>query len=226
VRIMLLGPPGAGKGTQAVRVATALSVPHISTGDILRENVRLGTELGLEAKRFMDAGDLVPDDVIIGMVGTRLDEPDAGAGFVLDGFPRTVPQARALEALLVERDEPLAVVVRLAVDPAEVVDRLSGRRTCDGCGAITHVRLEPPSAPDRCDSCGGALVQRDDDREDVILNRLEVYRTQTEPLEAFYWERGLLRDVDAIGDIDDVHDRVMAIVAAYGGLVDDAAGER
>ena len=226
MRIMLLGPPGAGKGTQAVRVATALSVPHISTGDILRENVRLGTELGLEAKRFMDAGDLVPDDVIIGMVGTRLDEPDAGAGFVLDGFPRTVPQARALEALLVERDEPLAVVVRLAVDPAEVVDRLSGRRTCDGCGAITHVRLEPPSAPDRCDSCGGALVQRDDDREDVILNRLEVYRTQTEPLEAFYWERGLLRDVDAIGDIDDVHDRVMAIVAAYGGLVDDAAGER
>jgi adenylate kinase len=226
VRIMLLGPPGAGKGTQAVRVATALSVPHISTGDILRENVRLGTELGLEAKRFMDAGDLVPDDVIIGMVGTRLDEPDAGTGFVLDGFPRTVPQARALEALLVERDEPLAVVVRLAVDPAEVVDRLSGRRTCDGCGAITHVRLEPSSAPDRCDACGGTLVQRDDDREDVILNRLEVYRTQTEPLEAFYWERGLLRDVDAIGDIDDVHDRVMAIVAAYGGLVDDAAGER
>ena len=219
MRIMLLGPPGAGKGTQAVRVASALGVPHISTGDILRENVRAGTDLGREAKRFMDAGDLVPDEVIIGMVGERLAEPDAAAGFVLDGFPRTVPQARALEALLVERDAPLGVVLRLAVDPAEVVERLSGRRTCAGCGAITHTRLQPSRDPDRCDACGGELLQRDDDREDVVLNRLEVYRAQTEPLETFYWERGLLRDVDAIGDIDEVHARVMAIVSAYGGVV-------
>lgn len=219
MRIMLLGPPGAGKGTQAVRVAAALGVPHISTGDILRENVRAGTDLGREAKRFMDAGDLVPDDVIIGMVGDRLAEPDASTGFVLDGFPRTVRQARALEELLVARDAPLGVVVRLAVDPAEVVERLSGRRTCAACGAISHVRLQPPREPGRCDACGGELVQRDDDREDVVLNRLEVYRAQTEPLEAFYWERGLLRDVDAIGDIDAVHERVMAIVSAYGGVV-------
>lgn len=219
MRIMLLGPPGAGKGTQAVRVAAALSVPHISTGDILRENVREGTGLGREAKRFMDAGDLVPDGVIIGMVGDRLAEPDAAEGFVLDGFPRTVPQARALEDLLVERGAPLGLVVRLAVDPAEVVERLSGRRTCAGCGAISHVRLQPSREPDRCDACGGALVQRDDDREDVVLNRLEVYRAQTEPLEAFYWERGLLRDVDAIGEIDVVHERLMALVSAYGGVV-------
>lgn len=219
MRIMLLGPPGAGKGTQAVRVAAALAVPHISTGDILRENVRRGTALGREARRFMDAGELVPDDVIIGMVGDRLAEPDADRGFVLDGFPRTVPQARALEALLVEREAQLGLVLRLAVDPAEVVERLSGRRTCDRCGAISHIRLQPPREPGRCDDCGDVLVQRDDDREDVVLNRLDVYRTQTEPLEAFYWERGLLRDVDAVGDIDAVHERIMAIVSEYGGVV-------
>jgi len=215
MRIVLLGPPGAGKGTQATRLATTLGVPHISTGDILRANVRDGTPLGVEAKRFMDAGDLVPDDVIIGMVGERLLEPDAQRGFLFDGFPRTVPQARALEDVLVARQTPLTVVLRLSVDQSEVIGRLTGRRTCDGCGRIYHVVHSPPAVTDVCDECGGALVQRDDDREDVVLNRLDVYRSQTEPLESFYWERGLLRDLDASGDVDRVHERASAIISAY-----------
>jgi adenylate kinase len=215
VRIILLGPPGAGKGTQATRLAEALDIPHISTGEILRANVREGTELGLEAKRFMDAGDLVPDEVIIGMVGDRVAEPDAAGGFLFDGFPRTVPQAEALERLLVDRATPLDVVLRLAVARDEVVRRLTGRRTCGGCGRIFHLEFDPPAEDGRCDTCGGELQQRDDDREDVVLNRLEVYASQTEPLEHFYWERGLLRDVQAIGSVDEVFASARSILAEY-----------
>jgi adenylate kinase len=218
VRIILLGPPGAGKGTQAVGIAEMCDIPHISTGDILRANVRAGTELGEEAKRYMDAGDLVPDGVIIGMVGDRLDEADATSGFLFDGFPRTVPQAEALEQLLVDRGTPLDVVLRLAVDEAEVVKRLTGRRTCSECGRIFHVEFDPPSTEGRCDECGGELVQRDDDREDVVLNRLEVYRNQTEPLEHFYWQRGLLRDVEAVGSVEEVQARARAVLAEFGEL--------
>lgn len=213
MRVILLGPPGAGKGTQAVRIAAATGVPHISTGDILRANVREGTELGLAAKRYMDAGDLVPDAVIIGMIGERLAEPDASTGFLFDGFPRTVPQAEALETVLIERQTPLDVVIRLAVPAEEVLERLTGRRTCDGCGRIFHVAFDPPVAADVCDDCGGVLIQRDDDTEDVVLNRLEVYRSQTEPLEEFYWERGLLRDVEAVGPVDEVHERALQVLA-------------
>jgi adenylate kinase len=215
VRIILLGPPGAGKGTQASRIAETFGIPHISTGDILRANVREGTELGREAKRFMDAGDLVPDEVIIGMVGDRLGEPDASSGFLFDGFPRTVPQAEALEALLVERATPLDVVLRLAVPQDEVVARLTGRRTCAGCGRIFHLVFDPPREEGRCDDCGGELTQRDDDTEAVVLNRLEVYRMQTEPLEHFYWERGLLRDVEAVGPVDEVNERAVGILRGY-----------
>jgi len=218
VRIILLGPPGAGKGTQAVRIAEAARIPHISTGDILRANVREGTELGAAAKRYMDAGDLVPDDVIIGMIGTRLDEADAAKGFLFDGFPRTVPQAEALEKVLIERTTPLDVVLRLAVPADEVLERLTGRRTCDGCGRIFHVTFDPPTTEGRCDDCDGQLVQRDDDTEDVVLNRLEVYRSQTEPLEEFYWERGLLRDVEAVGPVDEVHQRARQVLSEYGSL--------
>jgi adenylate kinase len=215
MRIILLGPPGAGKGTQAARVVEARGVTHISTGDILRANVRAGTPLGVEAKRFMDAGELVPDEVIIGMVGERLSEPDSAAGFLFDGFPRTVPQARALELLVNERGTPIDVAVRLVVDRDDVVMRLTGRRTCAQCNQVFHVLHNPPRVEGRCDGCGSELIQRDDDREDVVLNRLEVYRTQTEPLEHFYWERGLLRDIEATGSVDDVTQWLLETLAVY-----------
>jgi adenylate kinase len=212
VRIILLGPPGAGKGTQASRIAEAYAIPHISTGDILRGNVRAETELGMEAKTYMDAGDLVPDQLVMRMVGDRLREPDAAKGFLFDGFPRTVPQARALEHLLVEQEAPLDAVLRLAVPNADVIARLTGRRTCSGCGRIFHLVFDPPSEETRCDACGGELVQRDDDTEEVVRNRLEVYAAQTEPLEHFYWERGLLRDVEATGAPDEVFASATAIL--------------
>lgn len=217
MRIILLGPPGAGKGTQAARIAEAYQIPHISTGDILRANVREGTPLGTEAKRYMDAGELVPDEVIIGMVGERLEQDDAASGFLFDGFPRTVPQAEALERLLVERETPLTCVLRLMVARDEVVERLTGRRTCPQCGRIFHVKYDPPQVEGRCDDCGAELVQRDDDREDVVLNRLDVYASQTEPLEHFYWERGLLRDVQAVGSPDEVFDSVRGILDGFRG---------
>jgi adenylate kinase len=217
VRVILLGPPGAGKGTQAVRVSETFGIPHISTGDIFRENVRGDTELGREAKRYMDAGELVPDEVVVSMVGDRLAQADAAEGFCLDGFPRTVPQAQALEDLLVERDAPLEVVVRFAVSEDEVVQRLTGRRTCSGCGKVFHVEHAPPETEGVCDACGGELIQREDDTEDVVLNRLEVYRKQTEPLEHFYWERGLLRDIEAVGDVEDVTARTLDLLREYAG---------
>ena len=223
MRIILLGPPGAGKGTQAVRLVERWSIQHISTGDILRANVRDGTALGTEAKRFMDAGELVPDEVIIGMVGDRLGESDTAAGFLFDGFPRTVPQARALETLVNERDTPIDVVLRLVVDQADVAERLTGRRTCSDCGRIFHVLTDPPSAEGRCDGCDGEIVQRDDDREEVVLNRLEVHRTQTAPLEHFYFERGLLREISAVGTVDEVTQRAVEVLAEYDRSGGDAA---
>lgn len=215
MRVILLGPPGAGKGTQAVRIAETYAIPHISTGDILRANVKAGTPLGTEAKSYMDAGDLVTDEVIIGMVAGRLDEDDAVGGFLFDGFPRTVPQANALEELLIGRETPLDVVLRLAVAKDEAVNRLTGRRTCSGCGRIFHLVYDPPSNEGRCDDCDGELTQRDDDTEDVVLNRLEVYAAQTEPLEHFYWERGLLRDVEAVGTMDEVFASATGILREY-----------
>ena len=215
MRVILLGPPGAGKGTQAGRIAEAFDIPHISTGDILRANVREGTPLGQQAKSFMDAGDLVPDDVILGMVGDRLAEPDAKDGFLFDGFPRTVPQAEALEQLLIERAQPLDVVLRMLVDTKEVVQRLTGRRTCGACGAVKHMVYDPPKAAGVCDKCGSELLQRADDAEDVVLNRLEVYRRSTEPLEEFYWGRGMLRDVEAVGSVDEVATRISTVLRDF-----------
>ena len=212
VRVILLGPPGAGKGTQATRLAERFTIPHISTGDILRQNVRDQTLLGSEAKRFMDAGDLVPDEVIIGMVAERVAQDDATDGFLFDGFPRTVPQAEALEQILVSQGTPLDIVLRLAVPRVEVIRRLTGRRTCDGCGRIFHLVYDPPRDVSTCDACSGTLLQRDDDREDVVLNRLEVYAAQTEPLEHFYWERGLLRDVEAVATPDTVFASAVSVM--------------
>ena len=192
MRIILVGPPGAGKGTQAEKIVAKYDVAHISTGDILRANVKAGTELGKKAKSFMDAGGLVPDDVIVGMMRGRLAEDDCKNGFILDGFPRTVPQAEALTALLAEMGLKLDGVVLLAVDDETVVARLCGRRMCKKCGRIFHVSFKPSSKGDICDECGGELYQRDDDKESVIRQRLAVYHSQTAPLVDYYGKAGLL----------------------------------
>jgi adenylate kinase len=213
VRVIMLGPPGAGKGTQATRIAEAYGVPHISTGDMFRANLKRETNLGLEAKGYMDAGELVPDDVTNRMVDDRLTWDDATDGWVLDGFPRTLPQAAALADILEARRTPIDAVLRFAVDEDEVVQRLSGRRVCRSCGEIYHVEHKPPAASGVCDECGGELHQRDDDREDVIRARLASYAEDTAPLEEYYAERGLLVDVEAVGEIDDVTERALATLA-------------
>jgi adenylate kinase len=209
VRLVLVGPPGAGKGTQAQFIASHLSIPKISTGDIFRFNVSTGTELGQQAKAYMDKGDLVPDEVTIAMVHARLQEPDAQAGFLLDGFPRNVPQAEVLRKLLAEWETKLDVVLELVVDDDEVVRRLSGRRTCRQCGRIWHVLFEPPTKPDFCDDCGGELFQRDDDQEETIRHRLDVYAEQTQPLIAFYADDGILLGIDATGPVEEITERAM-----------------
>lgn len=215
MRLVLVGPPGAGKGTQAQFIAAHLSVPQVSTGDIFRANVSQGTPLGKQAKAFMDAGDLVPDDVTVAMVRDRLAEDDARKGFLLDGFPRTVPQARILDDILLEMGTALDVVLELVVDDDEVVRRLSGRRTCHGCGHSWHVDFDPPTADGVCDSCGGELFQRDDDKPETIRHRLEVYYDQTAPLIGFYAEQGVLVGLDAMGPVDDVTDRAVASLRPF-----------
>ena len=210
MRLVLVGPPGAGKGTQAQYIAEHLSVPQISTGDIFRANVNQGTALGLQAKAYMDRGDLVPDDVTIEMVRARLAENDAAEGFLLDGFPRTVPQAGVLDDILAEVGQAkLDVVLELVVDDDEVVRRLSGRRTCRTCNHIWHVDFDPPEVPGVCDLDGGQLYQRDDDQADTISNRLAVYAEQTAPLVNHYASRGVLIGLDATGPVDDVTERAI-----------------
>jgi adenylate kinase len=209
VRLVLVGPPGAGKGTQAQFIASHFSVPKISTGDIFRANVSEGTDLGVEAKKHMDAGDLVPDEVTIAMVNDRLTHDDTTEGFLLDGFPRTVHQAEVLDKVLAVQDTSLTVVLELVVDDEEVVRRLSGRRTCRRCGHVWHQDFDPPSRDGICDRCGGELFQRDDDSEQTIRHRLEVYADQTSPLIGYYGDRGLLRGVDATGPVEDVTERAI-----------------
>jgi adenylate kinase len=216
VRLVLVGPPGAGKGTQAQFIASHFAVPTISTGDIFRANVSQGTDLGLEAKKYMDAGDLVPDEVTIGMVTDRLSHEDATEGFLLDGFPRTVHQAEVLDDLLAGKAAALDVVLELVVDDDEVVRRLSGRRTCRRCGHVWHLDFDPPAADGECDRCGGELFQRDDDSEDTIRHRLEVYADQTSPLIGYYGDRGLLRGVDAAGPVEDVTERAINALRHFG----------
>jgi adenylate kinase len=216
VRLVLVGPPGAGKGTQAAFIAQARSIPKISTGDIFRANVRQGTELGVKAKTFMDAGDLVPDEVTIEMVRNRLAEDDAVKGFLLDGFPRNVPQAEVLGVMLDGMGTRLDVVLELVVDDDEVVRRLSGRRTCRACGHIWHLDFDPPSVEGLCDRCGGDLFQRDDDQAQTVRHRLEVYADQTSPLVAYYAEKGILIGIDATGPVDNVTDRALDALRHYG----------
>jgi adenylate kinase len=209
VRIVLVGPPGAGKGTQAQFIASHLSIPKISTGDIFRANVSGGTELGRQAKKYMDRGDLVPDEITIGMVRDRLAEDDARDGFLLDGFPRNVPQAETLKKILAEWDTRLDIVLELVVDEDEVIRRLSGRRTCERCGRIWHVDFDDKK-DDICDECGGHLFQRDDDKEDVVRHRLEVYQQDTAPLVQFYADERILVGIDATGPVEDVTNRALA----------------
>jgi adenylate kinase len=216
VRLVLVGPPGAGKGTQAQFIASHFAVPKISTGDIFRANVSEGTDLGLEAKKFMDAGDLVPDEVTIGMVQDRLLHEDTAEGFLLDGFPRTVHQAEVLDEMLSLYRAVLDVVLELVVDDEEVVRRLSGRRTCRRCGHVWHQDFDPPAAEGTCDRCGGELFQRDDDSEVTIRHRLVVYADQTSPLIGYYGDRGLLRGVDATGPVEDVTERAINALRRYG----------
>jgi adenylate kinase len=215
VRIVLVGPPGAGKGTQAQFIASHLAIPKISTGDIFRYNVSHGTALGRKAKDYMGRGDLVPDEVTIAMVRDRLSEDDAQEGFLLDGFPRNVPQAETLEKMLSEWETRLDIVLELVVDDDEVVRRLSGRRTCHQCGRVWHVLFDPPARDDTCDDDGSELFQRDDDREETIRHRLEVYQDQTAPLIAYYADQAILLGVDATGPVEEVTDRALSSLRRF-----------
>lgn len=217
MRLVLVGPPGAGKGTQAEFIAAHLAVPKISTGDIFRANVSQGTPLGVEAKRYMDAGKLVPDEVTINMVRVRLAEPDAAEGFLLDGFPRTTPQAAALDKLLADLGTALDLVMELVVDDDEVIRRLSGRRTCRGCGKIWHVEFDAPSRAGLCDRCGAELFQRDDDKAETIAERLREYGEKTAPLIDYYGAQGKLVGIDATGPVEDVTVRAIDALRSYGG---------
>ncbi|MBY5161583.1 adenylate kinase [Salsipaludibacter albus] len=214
MRLVLLGPPGAGKGTQASVIAESHGIPHISTGDILRANLRDETPIGREAKEYMDAGELVPDDVVIRMVADRLVQADTRAGFLFDGFPRTIEQAEALEAVLAGEDTPLDRVVNFSIDVDELVQRLTGRRSCPE-GHVYHVDNNPPATPGVCDVDGKELFQREDDTEDVVRNRLEVYHQQTAPLVDFYDQRDLLVTIDADGDVGEVTSRIDRALSSH-----------
>lgn len=208
-RLMMLGPPGAGKGTQAKRIAGSLEIPHISTGDMLREARRKGTEMGNEAARFMDAGQLVPDEVVIGIVRDRLDEPDATGGFILDGFPRTRAQAEALQQMGIV----LEAVLNVVVSDEAVIGRLGGRLSCPSCGTVYHEKFSPPATANICDACGHeGLIKRDDDQPDAIKKRLEGYHAQTAPLIAFYDEIGALVSVDGEKSPDEVNASIQEVI--------------
>lgn len=213
LNLILLGPPGAGKGTQAERLQQDFALAHVSTGDMLRAQVAQGCELGRKARRYMDAGELVPDEVILGMIAARISEQDAREGFLLDGFPRNVSQADALTATLAASERRLSGALLIDVPDEEVVRRLSGRRVCLKAGHVYHVEFDPPKHEGVCDQDGSRLIQRDDDQEDVIRRRLEVYERQTAPLVEYYEDAGLLRRFDGCRHPNEVHDHIRAAVA-------------
>ncbi|MBE0428929.1 MAG: adenylate kinase [Thermoleophilia bacterium] len=208
LNVILLGPPGAGKGTQAERIRDEFGLPHVSTGDMLREAVAKGTSLGLEAKGYMDAGDLVPDEVVIGIVVERLDEPDCKNGFLLDGFPRSLVQAQELDKALAASGRKIELALAMSVDDEELVQRLTGRRLCRECARPYHTVFKQPAAEDICDECGGELYQRSDDTEETVRNRLRVYRSETEPLIEYYQARGVLARIDGVGHPDEIYKRI------------------
>jgi adenylate kinase len=214
MNIILFGPPGAGKGTQAKKMVDFYGIPQISTGDILRANVREGTELGLAAKAYMDKGELVPDEVLIGIIKNRLKEQDCSKGFILDGYPRTVPQADALAVILDEIEKPIDVVLNLEVPDEVLVGRISGRLMCK-CGASYHTISNPPKNNNICDICGGEVFQRADDKEDAVQNRLNVYKKQTQPLIAYYAKQGILVTLDGTKDMEKVFKDIKAVLVKF-----------
>lgn len=214
MKLILLGPPGAGKGTQAAMLVRELGIPQISTGDILRTAVRDQSPMGLKAKEYMDAGALVPDEVVVGIVSERLQQEDCSSGFILDGFPRTVPQADALKDTLAELGKDLDYVISLAVDIDALVERLTGRRMCAVCGKGFHVKFDPPGSGGTCAACGGELVHREDDQEDTIRTRMDVYRQQTAPLEDYYRKAGVLKIVNGMQEISVVQQQILQILQA------------
>jgi adenylate kinase len=211
MRTVLLGAPGSGKGTQGVVLSKKFNIPQISTGDLLRAAVKAGTELGKKAKSAMDAGALVSDDIVIGLIRERLSEKDAQNGYILDGFPRNIAQAEALDEMLEQLDQPLQGVVLLDVPFDELMQRLTGRRTCKDCGAIYNIHLSPPKTEGHCDRCGGELFQREDDNEETIANRLKVYEEQTAPLIGYYQQQNKLHTIPGTGDIDTITNKVGAV---------------
>jgi adenylate kinase len=216
MRLILLGAPGAGKGTQAKKLIEKYGIPQISTGDILRQNVADGTPLGKEAKSYMDKGELVPDRIILGLVEDRLKKDDCKKGYILDGFPRNIAQAEALDKMLNDLNMPLDAALSVDVPFDDLMKRLTGRRTCRNCQQMYNIYFSPPQKDGVCDKCGGELYQRDDDKEETIRNRLEVYQKSTAPLIDYYRSKGILRSVDGTGSIDDIFNRICAVLGSTG----------
>lgn len=214
MKIIMLGAPGAGKGTQAKMIAERYGIPHVSTGDIFRANIKNGTKLGLEAKQYMDKGLLVPDELTVRILLDRVAQDDCSGGYVLDGFPRTIPQAEVLETELARRGEKIDYAIDVEVPDENIVRRMGGRRACLSCGATYHIEHVPPKKEGVCDVCGQALVLRDDDKPETVQNRLNVYHEQTQPLIAFYQDRGVLKTVDGTQDMQDVFAAITAILGA------------
>ncbi|HIQ73092.1 MAG TPA: adenylate kinase [Candidatus Cottocaccamicrobium excrementipullorum] len=212
MKLVMLGAPGAGKGTQAKRIAAKYQIPHISTGDIFRANIKAGTELGMKAKSYMDQGQLVPDEVTIGMLLDRISQDDCAGGYVLDGFPRTIPQAESLTKALASRGEKLDYAVNVDVPDENIVTRMSGRRACLGCGATYHIVYNAPKKEGICDVCGEKLVLRDDDKPETVQKRLAVYHDQTQPLIDYYKQEGILAEVDGTQDMDKVFQDIVKIL--------------
>lgn len=214
MKIVMLGAPGAGKGTQAKMIAAKYEIPHISTGDIFRANIKNGTELGKKAKEYMDQGLLVPDELTVDLVIDRLSQEDCQKGYILDGFPRTIPQAKALDAALANRGEKMDYAVDVDVPDENIVNRMSGRRACVGCGATYHVVHNPSAKGDNCEVCGEKLILRDDDQPETVQKRLTVYHDQTQPLIDYYTEQSILKTVDGTQDMNDVFNGIVAILEA------------